>query len=72
MGSDVYTGNTEWVSKERLAARSGFDEWANQVVAAVKTHRLRFGESARSGERERDRRPNGRERGETPSSDGQG
>jgi hypothetical protein len=46
VGSDVYTGNTEWVSKERLDARSGFDEWANQVVAAVKTHRLRFGESA--------------------------
>jgi hypothetical protein len=70
MGSDVYTGNTEWVSKKRLDARSDFDKWANQVVAAVKTHRLRFGESARSGER--NHRPNGRERGETPSSDGQG
>jgi hypothetical protein len=71
MDSDVYTANTEWVSKKRLDARLDFDEWANQVVAAVKTHRLRFGESA-SGERERDHRPNGRERGETPSSDGQG
>ena len=67
----MYTANTEWVSKMRLDARLDFDEWANQVVAAVKTHRLRFGESA-SGERERDHRPNGRERGETPSSDGQG
>jgi len=63
MGSDVYTGNTEWVSKKRLDARLDFDEWANQVVAAVKTHRLRLSESARSGERERDYRPNGRERG---------
>ena len=71
MDSDVYTANTEWVSKKRLDARLDFDEWANQVVAAVKTHRLRFGESA-SGERERDHRPSGRERGETPSSDGQG
>jgi hypothetical protein len=71
MGSDVYTGNTERVSKKRLDARLDFDEWANQVVAAVKTHRLRFGESARSGERD-DHRPNGRERGETRSSDGQG
>ena len=67
----MYTANTERVSKKRLDARLDFDEWANQVVAAVKTHRLRFVESA-SGERERDHRPNGRERGETPSSDGQG
>jgi len=30
----------------RLDAQSDFYEWANDVVAAVKTHRLRFGESA--------------------------
>jgi hypothetical protein len=33
------------VSKERLGARSDFDEWANTVVAAVKKHRSRFGAS---------------------------
>jgi hypothetical protein len=42
----VYTRKGESVSKERLDARSDFDEWANQVVAAVKTHRSRFGASA--------------------------
>ena len=58
-------------SQMRVDAWPDFDEWAKIVVAAVTTHRLRFGESARSGERERDHRPNGPERGETPSSDGQ-
>jgi hypothetical protein len=29
------------MSKERLGARSDFDEWATTVVAAVKKHRLR-------------------------------
>jgi hypothetical protein len=33
------------VSRERLGARSDFDEWANAVVAAVKKHRTRFGAS---------------------------
>jgi FAD/FMN-containing dehydrogenase len=33
------------VSRERLGARSDFDEWANAVVAAVKKHRSRFGAS---------------------------
>jgi hypothetical protein len=33
------------VSKERLGARSDFDEWANSVVAAVKKHGSRFGPS---------------------------
>jgi hypothetical protein len=36
------------MSRERLGARSDFDEWANAVVAAVKKHRSRFG--AYSGE----------------------
>ena len=31
------------MSKERLGARSDFDEWANTVVATVKKHRLRSG-----------------------------
>lgn len=34
------------MSKKRLDSRSDFDEWANRVVAAVKTHRLRFDASA--------------------------
>jgi hypothetical protein len=42
----VYTTKGESVSKERLDTRSDFDVWANQVVAAVKTHRSRFGASA--------------------------
>jgi len=33
------------MSRERLGARSDFDEWANAVVAAVKKHRSRFGAS---------------------------
>jgi hypothetical protein len=33
------------MSKERLGARSDFDEWANAVVAAVKKHRSRYGAS---------------------------
>jgi hypothetical protein len=36
--SDV-TRNGESVNKKRLGARSDFDEWANQVVAALKTNR---------------------------------
>jgi hypothetical protein len=33
------------MSKERLGARSDFDEWANAVVVAVKKHRSRHGAS---------------------------
>jgi hypothetical protein len=47
--SDVYTKNREWVSEKSVGARPDFDEWANHVVAAVKTHRSRFGASAGSG-----------------------
>jgi hypothetical protein len=47
MISYVYAMDRERVSKKRLDARSDFGEWANQVVAAVKTHRLHFAESAR-------------------------
>jgi hypothetical protein len=46
MNSYVYAMDRERVSKKRLDARSDFDEWANQVVAALKTHRLQFAESA--------------------------
>ena len=46
MNSYVYAMDRERVSKKRLYAQSDFDEWANQVVAALKTHRLQFGESA--------------------------
>jgi hypothetical protein len=42
----VYAMDRERVSKKSLDTRSDFDEWANQVVAALKTHRLHFGESA--------------------------
>lgn len=31
--------------RQRLGARSDFDEWADSVVAAVKKHRLRSGGS---------------------------
>jgi hypothetical protein len=34
------------MSRERLGARSDFDEWTNAVVAAVKKHRSRFGGSS--------------------------
>jgi hypothetical protein len=44
--SDVYTRNREWGNEMRLDAQSDFYEWANHVVAAIRTHRLRFGESA--------------------------
>jgi hypothetical protein len=33
------------MGKDRLGARSDFDEWANTVVAAVKKHRTRSGGS---------------------------
>jgi hypothetical protein len=46
MNSYVYAMDRERVSKKRLDARADFDEWAHQVVAALKTHRLHFGESA--------------------------
>ena len=46
MISYVYAMDRERVSKKRLDARSDFDEWANQVLATVKTHRLHFAESA--------------------------
>jgi hypothetical protein len=59
MDSYVETENPQ----KRLDARSDFDEWANAVVAAVKTHRSRFGEVAgktpaqsRTGLRRRARR----------------
>jgi hypothetical protein len=42
MNSYVYAKNPQM----RVDAWPDFDEWANTVVAAVKTHRLRFGESA--------------------------
>ncbi len=34
--------------RQRLGARSDFDEWAESVVAAVKKHRLRSGGSPRA------------------------
>lgn len=46
MNSYVYTKNGKSVREKRLGGSSDFDEWANQVVAALKTHRLQFGESA--------------------------
>ncbi|HEU5243646.1 MAG TPA: hypothetical protein VFU33_04530 [Gaiellaceae bacterium] len=33
------------MSKERLGARTDFDEWAGTVVATVKKHRRRLGGS---------------------------
>jgi hypothetical protein len=45
MISYVYAMDRDRVSKKRLDARSDFSEWANQVVSAVKTHRLHFAES---------------------------
>ena len=45
MNGYVYTKNEESVSEKRLGGSSDFDEWANQVVTEIKTHRLRFGKA---------------------------
>lgn len=34
------------MNRERLGARSDFDEWANTVVEALKNHRARSSESS--------------------------